>query len=246
MLPLPSVETTLALWLGVVVASILRSFTGFGFGLTAIPFFVVILTPIQSAVLSVALTFSVGLFGIKPAIIKQHTQHLLVPLLFAFLGTIAGTYTLLILDVTTFKLLVGLMIVLLCTVMEFAPPMPKLKSKTADALAGLLSGLGNGATGIPGMPVIPLWMLTEQNNAFLRGKLMVYFTYTALFGLMVFSVNQLVTPQLIGMYLVCLPVMVFGTYIGSSLFQKASGNVYRKTAVFVLACIGFSCIITVF
>jgi uncharacterized membrane protein YfcA len=53
------------IWAVVIFASILRSFTGFGFALTAVPVFSLFLSPTDSVVLSAALTLSSNLLGVR-------------------------------------------------------------------------------------------------------------------------------------------------------------------------------------
>jgi len=59
------IEILLIIWGVVIFAAVLRSFTGFGFALAAVPAFSQFLSPTESVALSMSLIFLISLVSIK-------------------------------------------------------------------------------------------------------------------------------------------------------------------------------------
>ena len=78
------------IWAATVAAAILRSFTGFGFALAAVPSFAFFLTPSQAVVLSASLSLAVGLQTWPQHAGKVALRPLWPLYLMAVVGTIVG------------------------------------------------------------------------------------------------------------------------------------------------------------
>jgi uncharacterized membrane protein YfcA len=107
-------------------------------------------------------------------------------------------------------------------------------------LAGLLSGLMNGALAIPGPPIIIYAMLTELDPIRSRALLMAFFLASSAFALIAYAVAGVIELQSVKYYLLSIPALVGGDWLGSRLFDRYGRSLYRKVALLALAALGVS------
>ena len=150
-------------WLAVLLAAVLRAFTGFGFGLAAVPVFSLFMPPTQAVVLSACLTFSISLLSLKTYWGIYPVGKLRPMLLTALVGTFVGVYLLARLDTQYFQLLLGLAVIVTCVALSRYQPRQQQPGAATSAAVGLCSGVLNGAFAIPGPPVILYAMATQQD-----------------------------------------------------------------------------------
>ena len=79
------------IWIVVILAAVLRSFTGFGFALAAVPAFSLFLSPIQAVVLVSLLTLAINLFYARNYLTNVPLNPLVPLVVAAIIGTIIGT-----------------------------------------------------------------------------------------------------------------------------------------------------------
>ena len=139
----------LLIWSVVIFASILRSFTGFGFALTAVPVFALFLTPLESVVLSAALTLTSNLIGVRTYWGIVPLKPMLPLVFMATIGTAIGTVILAFISPAQFQFWAGISVIIACVVLIFFKPTTHRVSPMLTSFTGLLSGLMNGALAIP-------------------------------------------------------------------------------------------------
>ena len=99
-----SLSIMMALWTIILLASILRAFTGFGFALCAVPGFSLFLPATDSAVLSVMLTLGINILTIRSYVGEYPPKSMSLILVMALLGTVAGNQVLLQIDQNLFRI----------------------------------------------------------------------------------------------------------------------------------------------
>ena len=148
---LAPVELTL-IALGVVLASLMRAFTGFGFALLAVPLFSFFLIPGDAVVTAALLTLAVSLVTYKAWWGQVPIGTFLPMILGSILGTAVGVLFLARFSPEQFQLWIGLTVVAVCLLLARFQPRSTMATPTLSTGAGLLSGLMNGAFAIPGPP----------------------------------------------------------------------------------------------
>ena len=149
------VVTLLLIWGVIILAAILRAFTGFGFALAAVPVFSLLMSPAQAVVLSASLAFAISLLTIR-TYWGSYPLATMAPLLaMALAGTGVGVLVLTALSGEQFQLYIGVAVLLACLALTFYRPGRLRPGPWRGAAAGVVSGLLNGAFAIPGPPVIP-------------------------------------------------------------------------------------------
>ncbi|MDX1733240.1 MAG: sulfite exporter TauE/SafE family protein [Halioglobus sp.] len=234
------VQGVLALWAVILLAAVLRAFTGFGFALAAMPFFALMFAPADAVVLSAALALGIGLLT-APTFARDIPLAVLSRLAAgAVLGTLLGVKLLLSISPQVFLLGIGLAVTAASLVLNGYRPRAQAAGAATTLATGLGSGLLNGALAIPGPPVIIYALATQREPARARALLLGFFTLSALVALASYGAAGMINAASGSRFLVAFPAMVAGDYVGRRLFDRYSGRLYRTVAVAALLVIGLS------
>ena len=230
------------IWCVAVLATVLRSFTGFGFALAAVPFFALLLTPTEAVVLSASLSLGVGLQTFPQYAGKTSPRELWAMYLMAVVGTMVGARLLQIMSPGFFQAAIGVTVIAASIVLTRYHPRRRSLGNGARGAAGLGSGLINGAFAIPGPPIIIYIMATESDPARSRALMIAFFTFSSLMALANYAYAGLVEWQSLWRFLLVYPAVYLGDKLGYALFRRYGGAVYRRVAVAALLLIGVSII----
>jgi len=222
----------------VVFAAVLRAFTGFGFALAAVPAFSLLMSPIQSVVLSIMLTLAVSLFTLKTFWGQFSVKSLLPMISFSLLGTTIGAYFLAMLSVDSFQLWIGVLVITACALLTFYRPQHSEPRPSVARVAGLVSGLMNGFFAIPGPPVVVYAVATQPSPEKTRALLMTFFLFSAGFGLVSYSAAGYVNLGSVWLFIFAFPAMYLGDKLGYRLFKRFGTRLYRRVALVVLFAVG--------
>jgi len=244
-------ETTLGIrllglgliWGVTIGAAVLRSFTGFGFALAAVPVFALFLAPTEAVVLSVCLSLGVGLQTLPQYAGKIPLAPLWPLYLMALVGTVAGASLLQSMSADVFRLAIGVTVILASVVLSRYHPRRREAGLITRGGAGLTSGLINGAFAIPGPPIIVYAMATEADPARARALMIGYFTFAAVVALASYAAAGLVGWQSLYLFLLAYPAMFVGDKLGYALFLRHGGALYRRIAIVTLFLVGLSLLV---
>lgn len=226
--------------LGVLFASLMRAFSGFGFALMAVPIFSFFLSPGDAVVLSALLTLVVSGLTYRAWWGKYPADAFLPMIAGSVFGTAAGVYFLSNVSTAEFQLWIGLSVVAACLLLARFKPSDTPPSSALAAGTGVASGIMNGAFAIPGPPVILFVMATIHNPASSRAFLMAFFVVSNAVSLTMFCAAGLVTATPLMLFLVAFPVMLLGDRLGAWAFHRVGGKAYRPVALVVSLLVGVS------
>lgn len=228
------------IWAVVISAAVLRAFTGFGFGLAAVPVFSLFMAPTQAVVLSSSLTFAISLLTL-PGYWGQYPFKPLLPMLgMSLAGTGCGVLVLGQFNPQQFQFWIGLLVILACVVLSFYRPRRRQPGMGVNGLTGLASGLMNGAFAIPGPPVIIYAMATQPDATRSRALLMTFFLFSALLALAFYWSAGFVTAASPALFALAFPAMYVGNKLGFYLFLRLGTRLYRRVALLVLFAVGLA------
>ena len=148
-------------------------------------------------------------------------------------------------DQNLFRILVGTIVIFAGLFLSLYIPKSQVNSRFLEANGGLFAGLMNGAFAIPGPPIIIYAMFAEPEPNRSRAMLMQFFAAAALLGFLSFSFTGMIHRELISIFLLCMPVMVLGNYIGNTFFEKHGDSSYRSVTIFSSILIGIVTIASV-
>jgi uncharacterized membrane protein YfcA len=230
---------------GAALAGFVQGLSGFGFGLTAMSVWAWTLEPRLAAALSVfgALT---GQLIAAVTVRRGWDFHRLLPFLVGGLvGLPLGLALLPRLDVVLFKALLGLLLVVMCPLMFFAPRLPRITrgGRAGDALAGAAGGMMGGIGGFAG--VVPtLWVQLrglpkEQARAVIQN-----FNLSVL--LMAFAgylLAGLATREMLPLFAIVAPAMLIPSLLGARLYAGISESGFRKVLLGLLTASGVALLV---
>ena len=234
------IQQLILVWVVVIFAAIMRAFTGFGFALAAVPAFTLLMTPVESVVLSIMLTLAVSLFTLKTFWGQFPIRPMLPMISFSLLGTLIGTLLLSMLDASSFQLAIGVLVIAACGLLTFYRPAPSEPRADVSRAVGLASGLMNGVFAIPGPAVVVYAVATQPTPEKARGLLMTFFLFSASFGLVSYTSAGYVGVGSLWLFVITFPAMYLGDKLGYKLFKRYGTKMYRRVALVVLFSVGFA------
>jgi uncharacterized protein len=226
-------------------AALVTGVAGFAFGLVAAAVWLHILTPIQTATLIIA--FGLVVQGISVWKLRHALRwRRLWPFLFgAAFGVPLGVA---ILDWTRpdhVRVTVGVVLVLYSTYSLARPAMKPIKAGgvTADAGVGFLNGVLGGLTGLAGIFTtiwcgIRGWPKDEQRAIFQPIGVAIF----AMSGLWL-SVNGAVSTDTVWFFVIGLPVLLAGTWLGLKLYGHLDEAGFRKVVLVLLWVSGLALVV---
>lgn len=230
----------LLVWGVVIMAAVLRAFSGFGFGLAAVPVFALFMPPTQAVVLSTALTLAISLLTFRTYWGGYPLQKMLPMLALLVVGTGCGAAVLSQISPGQFRLWIGLLVITACIVLGLYRPREREPGAVLGGFTGLLSGLMNGAFAIPGPPVIIYAMATQPDGHRSRSLLMTFFLFSSLLALFSFGIAGFITPVSPWLFLLAFPAMYIGDKLGYTLFRRFGSAFYRRVALGMLFALGIA------
>ena len=217
----------------VVLAAMLRGFTGFGFALIAVPLTSMVLTPARSVPMVFTLQLMIGAVDTLRHF-RNCDRSIVSMAVFAMMTTPIGVYLLSIASPDVARLTIAVMM-LAGAVALWRPMNLRLKpGHVLGALAGIGVGLSNGLAAMPGPPAIAYSLLTDLPANRARVSLMVLFFTTAMAGLpsaLAFGIADTTTFVLAG---AAFPLILAGTFGGEMLFRHFGTRAYRQVALLTL------------
>ena len=228
------------MWAAVFGAAVLRSFTGFGFALVAVPVLALFLPPMQVVVLTASLALCISLLGWKT--IARHTDwRQMLPLLIAAgVGTALGVLILPSIPADLFQVFVGLSVLVACIGIAVRPPAHPLRWRPLPWFSGLVSGVMNGALAIPGPPMIIYAMVTELDPRRSRALLMAFFLASSTLALASYTIAGIARWQSLMLVALAFPALFLGDKLGNVLFHRYGNDLYRKVSLVMLVLLGVS------
>lgn len=230
---------TAALAAIILAAGFLQGLTGFGFALIALPL-LDMLIPLKTIIplvcllaLCISLTLSIQL--------RRNIHFRCIGLLFA--ATIpavpVGVYVLKHIPSEYLAISLGVLMVSFTVYQFLVKPEPRSMGKGWTVVAGFLSGILGGSIGAGGPPVIIYSAMQPWSKDQAKGTLAFYFLISGITVSSMHAASGLITQEVLHLFLVSLPSMAVGIFLGLFVYTRISDGGYRKLAfvlVFILGC----------
>lgn len=230
-----------ATFAGALVAGL----SGFAFGLVAASIWLYILTPLQTATLIIAFGLIVQGYAVWKLRRALDWTKLWPFVLGATLGVPVGVFILTWADPAQVRTGVGVFLVLYSLYALFRPAIPPVKAvgPIVDAGIGFLNGVLGGVTGLAGILVtiwcgLRGWPKEVQRTVF-QPVAVAIFLMSALW----IGARGAVTPDIIQLFLIGLPALLAGTWIGLKLFGRLDEAAFRKVVLVLLLASGLVLVI---
>ena len=222
------------------VAGLVRGFAGFGTSLIYLPVATQILSPVW-AVITVVIFDIFGPMMIAPKAVKEvHLPDLRRLMVGLLVGLPIGLALLFSVAPEVFRYIVSIvsliLLVILIAGVRYQGPM----SPTVVTGAGVFGGMLGGASGIPGPPVILLYMASGLPAAVVRATTTLYLLGfdIVLMGMMLVMGRIELAPLWIGVLLAAPNAL--GNLAGAAIFKPGYEGLYRGVAYAIIAASGLS------
>ena len=225
--------------LGAICAGFIQGLTGFAFALIAMSFWVWVLSPQLAAPLVVFA--SVWCHLISLAQDQQYSRfsakHLLLPYIFAgIVGIPLGSFLLQHINHNSFKILLGLFLVLWSPLMWFAPRLAKIEhaGRGADVAIGFIGGILGGLGGFSGS-VPSAWLMLKNLPKQQQRYILRHFNFAIqVVTLIVYLWQGQLQQQHVPYLLVLILCVSVPAILGTRLFYKISEQWFKRIILSLL------------
>jgi len=228
----------------IFLSAMTQGITSFGFSLIAVPllgmlFPLKIIVPIL-VIYSLVLN-SIILYHIKEFINFKRISMLVMA---GIIGTPFGVYLLKILDESTLKLFIGI-IITIAAIANFYGYKVKVKNeKLSHIPVGLVSGLLNGSVSLGGPPIVLFLTNQDVEKQIFRANLTLYFWILNITTIPSHFLGGLITREVIQYTAYLSPGLIIGTLLGIRLGNKIDENLFKKITLGLITCMGILSIIS--
>ena len=222
----------------ILIASMVAGLAGFGAMIISIPLLAMFLD--IKTVVPLTILASLSIHFLLLIQLRRHFEfHNIQPLLIGALpGIVIGVALLKYTSKEIPQIILGITLILY-SVYSFVFQGKSFNIKKIWAyLFGFLSGYLGGAIGAAGPPVIVYTSLRSWSKDLIKATLQGYFILVGLLVLFGQGLIGLINISVLKLYLVALPALVIGTYIGSQFYTVTREEIYRKIILAFLIALG--------
>jgi uncharacterized protein len=240
-LPLELPLFLIATFAGALVAGL----SGFAFGLVAASIWLYILTPLQTATLIIAFGLIVQGYSVWKLRGSLDWKRLAPFVAGAALGVPVGVGILTWASPVHVRIGVGAFLVLYSLYALFRPAIAPVKGggAAADAAIGFLNGVLGGITGLAGI-LVTIWCglrgwPKDMQRAVFQPVAVAIFLMSALW----IGAKGAITPETIKLFLIGLPALFAGTWLGLKLYGHLNEAAFRKVVLVLLLASGVALVV---
>jgi uncharacterized protein len=229
------IETLPVAIFGVFVASVLRGFTGFGFGLAAVPLLSLALPPAKVVPLVVVLQVIVGVAGVRQAapLCDWRAVRGLSPGL--ILGIPVGVAVLTAFRPNPVRLVIGCVILASVLLLWRGLRLPPRPSSVLTIGVGLVAGVMSGLASMGGPPIVVYLLALSHRAATVRATSIIYFMIASMVAVLLMGLKGLIDGEILVWSIASMPVLWVGNHVGAWGFQRSQPHHHRLTALLTLS-----------
>ena len=252
MFPLPQFLTTLSpfalciMLAGLILASLARGYSGFGFSAVLVASWSLVTDPGKAIAVTVVLEITASIIQSFSVWKDIPWKRVLLLMAGATPGMLVGVTVLTSVPVDILKLGLAAFVLVAAALLSIGW---KLKARANDfgtAVVGVASGIVNGAIGMGGLPVALFLTADGDSPAKIRASVTAYFFLLDLLGLLVFSQAGIVSAEAFSTAALAFPVLVVGMILGTRHFLGATREGFRGITLLLLMGIALAGILRSF
>lgn len=225
----------LLLALGSVLAGLVRGFSGFGTAMVYLPFAAQVLDPVWVLATMLVIDFFGPIPAVPRAVRDGQPRDVLRLGAGALLGALVGLEVLLAMPAAVFRYAIAVMTAVLLVLLVSGLRYRGRVTRPLTYGTGLLAGMTGASVGLPGPPVILLYMARPLPVAAIRANILLFLLLFDALLLVLFLARGLMAfePVMIGLCL--LPLYATAIVVGTAVFDPEREAVYRWVAYAVIA-----------
>ena len=218
----------------ILFSSLVQSITGFGFAVVGTPLLLFFMEPRQVVSLMVFGALILNLMVIYKTRGKSEPKVIWPMFISSLVGIIPGVYILKVVDGSTLKLCIGIIILLVSFIMAANYVVTIKREKLATVLVGMVSGFMGGSTSLSGPPVALFLMNQQQDKDTFRANLVRYFCLGNIATLIVMYSMDTIEISVLKQGIYAVPAVLFGVWLGEKTFAKVSQKYFRWLSLAVI------------
>ena len=225
----------------VVLAGLVRGFSGFGSGMILVPVLSMLYSPLH-AVVTVTLLELIPSIQLMPKSIKHCHWNSIIPMaIMATLFVPFGVYILMNTDANIMRLSIAILIVISVAILSLGIRYKNIeKNRKLTLVTGVLSGLFNGAAGIGGLPVILFYLSSTFTSRVNRSSVIVYLAIVSFIAVTTYLYRGVLTVDIFYFVLLLIPAFITSVWFGGKMFGKTSESFFRCATLTLIGCIGMT------
>ena len=236
-------ERSLIMLMVVLIAGIIRGFTGFGSALLAVPALATIYGPVEAVVIEVLIEIPVCLTLLHTAI-KRSERQTIFPMIAMFIVFVpVGALLLTITNPATVKVLISLFVLAALALIWQQPRVTRIFSPKFNYIVGAISGITQGLTGMAGPLFATALIARGDSSTCTRANISALALAIIFLSVASFALVGLITKTLVLYAILASPAIMLGVWIGSFLFSRFGE---LKLRVVILYFLAFTALITLF
>ncbi len=218
----------------ILLAAIVRGFSGFGFSLLSITALSLLL-PAREIVPAIFLLEIAASINLIPSIWRDVDWRSILWLLLGYtLALPFGVAALAHGPAAPMQLALAVFVIASVALMLRGFRLAQAPGRAATGLVGAFSGLANGAFGIGGPPVVLFYFSSPAAARIGRASVIAFFLSTDLLGIAFQAREGLVTERSFAQFLVWLPALLIGIWIGATAFRRMDEARFRRIVLVIL------------
>ena len=229
----------------ILIASIIRGFTGFGFSAITISSLSFVIPPIQ--ILPIILILEVSLSILMLPMIIKNIQWRFVLIFFSgiIFGSPTGLYILRNVSFEISHLIIAIIVIIFSLFLFKGYKNKNLDKDIFKFFTGLVSGICNGIGTIGGLPVALYLLIISMQSVSVRASLAALFFFTDTYAFTISYYTGIVNEVVFYRVLPLIFILPFGVYIGNKYFKKSKEEEFKKIVLQLLILISFIAILKV-
>jgi uncharacterized membrane protein YfcA len=230
---------------GGFLGGIASGLTGFGFGLTSLPLWAHVLAPAVASPLVIACSVAGQVQTLPQIWHAMELRRLAVFVLPGVVGVPLGVMVLPMISPEMFRIAVGALVVVACSVLLWLRIGRRRESSRAgDAAIGLTGGVLGGITGLSGTP-LTMWAELHGWGKDERRALFQGFNLAILmFALAGHLIAGTFSAALMPLLLISIPSTMVGAWLGRKLYDRIGGPAFSRVVLWLVWCAGVSLVVS--
>ena len=230
----------LSIIIGTCAGGFVSGVAGFAFGLVALSFWVWVIDPRLLAPMAVFGSFVAQTLSLGAVRRTMQWRRLAPFLIGGVVGVPLGIALLRYVDVTLFRLTVGVILIAFCSFMLFASNLRPVSAggQLADGCAGLVGGVMGGLAGLTG-PAPTIWCTIRGWDKDTQRSVFQTFNLTMqAIALVTYGVNGTLTTPVLRAFGLMLPAVLLPAWLGARLYKRIDERLFKRIVLFLLLLSG--------
>ncbi|NNF91515.1 MAG: sulfite exporter TauE/SafE family protein [Boseongicola sp.] len=220
---------------GAALAGVVRGFVGFGTAMVYLPIAAQVLTPFEALTTLIVKDLTGPLIHVPRALRDGHPADVLRLALGALLGVPLGVWVLSQIAPEVFRWGVSLIALTLLVLLVGGVRYRGRMTRPLVFGTGFAGGILGGSAGLPGPPIILLYMASTLPVSAIRANSTLYLILADVLLMVVFWWNGYLVAAALALGVLMIVPYTFGNWLGARLFRPEAERFYRYAAYAIIA-----------